>query len=505
MTGALGGPAPAQAMARSGAFSLVGSMTSAFMGLLLTVAIGRLLGTSGAGVLLQAIAAFTIALSVAKAGLTTTAVWLLPRVADEDVAQVRPALVGLLLPSAGIGVLAGLLMYAGGDVIDPQGQGVAQSLHALAWVLPFGTVMIVALSATRGLGGVRPFVLINSIAVPTLRVLLVVLVTSVSAGTLGATIAWAAPLPFAAVVSVLLVARNVGRREHRANAPRRWGPSRSLQRRIWGYALPRSVSGILEQALNWLNVLLVGLLASPAGAGIYGAASRFVGAGLILNTAMVIVVAPLYSRSLGLGRVAEAQSAYRTTTQWIVLFSMPIYLIFVGFGGTVMSILGDEFRRGADTLLILSLGLMVVLLTGNIQSVLLMSGRSGLAAGNKAVALAVDVSLVFVLVPVMGIQGAAVAWGLSVIIDAGLAAYQVQRLVGIQVLGRSILFAAVVPLAAFGLPGTLMRVLMGDTLKGLVISCAMGVVLWVATAFLFRRQLELAAITSMLNRGGPRP
>lgn len=504
MTGASGGPAPAQAMARSGAFSLVGSVTSAFMGLLLTVAIGRVLGPGGAGVLLQGIAAFTIALSVAKAGLDTTAVWLLPRVAYEDVGQVRPAVVGLLVPSAGIGVLAGILMYLSGGLIDPQGTGVAQSLHALSWFLPFGTVMIVALSATRGLGGVRPFVLINSIAVPTLRPLLVIIVTSLSAGTLGATVAWAAPLPVAAVVSVLLLARNVGRREQQANLTGRWSPGPSLQRRIWGYALPRSVSGVLEQALIWINVLLVGLLAAPAGAGIYGAASRFVGAGLILSTAMRIVVAPLYSRALGRGEVAQAQGAYRTTTKWIVLCSMPIYLVFIGYGGTVMGMLGEQFRQGAGTLLILSLGLMVVLLAGNIQSVLLMSGRSGLAAINKAVALAVDISLVFVLVPVMGIKGAAVAWAVSMIIDAGLAAYQVHRLVGLRVLEGGILLAAAVPLATFGLPGAVARVLTGDTVEGLVISVLVGGVLWAGAAFALRRHLELAGITSMLHRGGPR-
>lgn len=484
---------------------MLGSVTSAVMGLLLTVVIGRALGASGAGVVLQSMAAFTIALSVGKAGLDTTAVWLLPRVAVEDVRQLRPALVALVTPALGLGVLVGIALHGSASVIDPRGGVLADSLQAMAWFLPFGTAMIVALSATRGLGGVRPYVLVNSIGVPTARPLLVLAVTSAGAGSLGATLAWVAPLPVAVVVGLVLLMRNVKRHEATVGTRGGYRPERPLQRRIWSYAAPRSISGVLEQAMMWIGVLLVGVLATPAAAGVFGAATRFVGAGLILSTAMRIVVAPLYSRALGLGHLEEAQSLYTTTTKWIVVSSTPIYLLLAAFGGTVLGALGPEFASGATTLLILSAGLMVVLLGGNIHSMLLMSGHSGLAAVNKLAALTVNVAGVFVLVPILGIEGAALAWSSSMVLDAGLAAYQVHRLVRVRVVGSGVLIAVAIPLVTFGSVAVAARLLQGDTLPALMLSGCLGLLLWVAASYMFRRRLELLDVTSLLRSRNPRP
>ncbi|MFC7645736.1 polysaccharide biosynthesis C-terminal domain-containing protein [Streptosporangium lutulentum] len=48
---------------------------------------------------------------------------------------------------------------------------------------------------------------------------------------------------------------------------------------------------------------------------------------------------------------------------------------------------------------------------GNVQTVLLMGGKSSWSLLNKVVALIATVVLTFLLVPLFGIVGAAVAWG----------------------------------------------------------------------------------------------
>lgn len=490
-------PVTSRSVARSGAFSFVGAVTSAVMGLLFTVVIGRVLGPSGAGVVLQAIAAFTIALSVARAGLDTTAVWLLPRVTHEDPRRLRSALASLLVPAVVFGSVAGFGLYAVGTALQARQQPLSEALHSMAWFLPFATVMTVALSATRGLGGVRPYVLVNSIGIPTARPVLVLATAWLASGSLAAALAWSAPLPVGALVSVLLVIR-IGRRFERANGGGgEWIPTRPLVRRVCKFAAPRSISGVLEQAMTWLDVLIVGLLLTPAAAGIYGAATRFVGAGMILNTTLRVVVAPIYSRSLGLGQVEQAQQVYSTTTKWIVLCSTPICLAFAFFGGTTLGLLGPGFRSGATALLILACGLAVVLLTGNIHSLLLMSGHSGLAALNKLAALTANVLGLLLLVPHLGIEGAALAWSVSMVLDAGLAAAQVHRLVGVAVGGSGVAIALAVPLVAFGAPALVLRIVLGDTLSGLSVALVVGGVLCAISVFRLRGRLALADLMSI--------
>src|SRR5699024_2609932 len=86
-------------VAKSGIISLTGSMTSAIMGFGLILVLGRLLGESQAGIVLQSIAVFSIALAVARLGMDTTGVWLLPRLKLSEPALIRPAVFRLLVPT----------------------------------------------------------------------------------------------------------------------------------------------------------------------------------------------------------------------------------------------------------------------------------------------------------------------------------------------------------------------------------------------------------------------
>ncbi len=489
------------AVARSGALALVGAVVSALMGFAFTITLGRTLGPAGAGVVLQAVAAFTIALAVGRFGLDTTAVWLLPRLADENPARLRAGLTGLLLPALGLGVVAGLGLAAIAATYPPQQRELTLALWGMAGFLPLAAVMTVGLSATRGLGGVRPFVLINSIAVPTARPALVLAITALGLGSVAVAISWVAPTVLAVVVTLWLLRRRVRRAERRAGDPPvdAW-PDRGLVRRIRGYALPRSVSTVLEQGLLWLDVVLVGVLAGQAAAGVYGTASRLVAAGLVLSTALRIVVAPQYSRSLGRGDVPAAQRLYTMTTSWIVLGSLPVPILFSLFGGTWLGLFGPGFQDGSLALGLLCVGLAGVLLAGNIQSMLLMSGRSGWVAVNKGLALLVTLGLLVILVPWLGIEGAAIAWSVGALVDTGLATWQVQRLIGVTVAGSDVGVAVLVATVGFGLPALVSRLLLGDTWTALLIGTVVGGAVWAGASAWLRERLHLHGVLMMVQR-----
>ena len=113
----------------------------------------------GAGVVLQAVGCFTIALGVGRLGLDTTAVWLLPRVRSSEPTLLRSALTGLLVPATAgstLLALAWVAVYAvlmSLDVGDPE---VLSAISVVAAFLPFAALMTVALAATRAFGGGAP-------------------------------------------------------------------------------------------------------------------------------------------------------------------------------------------------------------------------------------------------------------------------------------------------------------------------------------------------------------
>ncbi|MDN5855087.1 MAG: oligosaccharide flippase family protein [Actinomycetia bacterium] len=489
------------AAARGGAISFAGAATSALMGFILTIVLARALGDTGAGIVLQSIAAFTIAQSVARLGMDTAAVWLLPRLANSAPEKVRGAAVAMLIPPAVAGLIAaGGLALVAPAMQESLGETVTDAIVAVGWFLPFGTVLMVALAATRGLGGVVPYTLIGSIALPTIRPVAVLATAGVSAGALAGAIAWAAPVPIALLCAVVVVWLRVRRVERPSGTTGKFIADASLQRRIWGFAAPRTISSALEQSIVWLDVMLVGAIAGASEAGVYGTASRFVTAGLIVATAVRIVVAPRFSAMLDRGDIAGVQRLYTTTTTWIVYFGTPIYIGFAIFAPTVLSWFGPEFERGATSLVILCIGCTVMLGAGNIQALLLMSGRSGLAAANKAAVLATNVVGNILLVPEMGMRGAAVTWAVSMILDAGLAAVQVRRIIGVRLQPTATAYAFCAAATCAVVPSVIALTLLGQSTLAAVTAGAVSAVLLMIWCAIDRTRLGTDGLTSIVRK-----
>lgn len=493
--------APARShLARSGALSFAGSATSAVMGLVLIVALGRSLGDVGAGVVLQAIAAFTIALGLARMGMDSAALWILPRLADGERNMVRPMGWMLLGVAALGGMLGALGLIVTATLIDTTAAGplTARTLRGIALFLPPAAVMLTALAATRAMGKVTTYVLIGSVALPTLRPVLVLIVVAMSGGAFAAGVAWAVPLVPAAAAAVVVLALQM----------RRTGPSSSfaefrrspLPARTMRYALPRVASSTLEQLLVWLAVPIVGALAGAAAAGVYGSAARFVAAGMVVDTALRVVVAPLFSRLMHRGDNAEIEDLHRTATIWLVLFSAPVYLLLAIFAPVVLSLLGKDFAAGAPVLTIMCLGALTTFLAGNIHSVLLMSGRSGLAALNKAAAVAVNLALLITLVPLWGIPGAAVAWAAACMLDALLASLQVRYVLHLNVTPRPALRPLLVGITTIAIPALVLRITIGATFPALIIAAAIGLCLLLLVCRLDRRRLRLDELSLLARK-----
>ncbi|UFU05721.1 oligosaccharide flippase family protein [Ruania halotolerans] len=479
-------------LARSGLISFGGAALNALMGFVLTFVIARTFGEYGAGVVLQAIAAFSITVGLAKCGMDSVAVWLMPRLRASDPGGARGALVFLLVVVVLAGALGGLLLaIVAPFVAGPEGEELVSALRLLAWFVAPGAVMTVALAGTRGLGGVLPFVLVGSVAVPVARPVLVAVIGLLGGAASIAVGAWAVPLTFGMIAAVLVLVRQVSALEQ-PDQPRRWWPTRQRTSAMVRFAVPRTLAVGLEQSVLWLDVVLVGILAGTAAAGVYGGASRLIAAGLIVDTAIRVVVSPRFSHFMFEGNVAQVQSLYRVAAMWLVLLSTPIYITLGVFAPTVLGWLGPGFVAGSDALAVLALGSVITMAAGNIHSVLLMSGHSGWAALNKLVALVLNIIGNLVLVPVIGIIGAALAWALSMMVDALLAAIEVRLLVGVRIEPRSVGYALAVPVLTVGGTAAAVQALLGrDDPIALALTIIVGGGLLVGWCALDRRRLNV--------------
>ncbi|MEO3752178.1 oligosaccharide flippase family protein [Streptomyces sp. B6B3] len=503
--------------ARSGALGLFGAAVAAVGGFGLTVVVTRGLGSAGAGVFFQCFAVFTILSAVGTAGADTGLLYTATRSrALRRVADLRRALLVAYGPTTLAASAIALTVYLSAPrlsalLVDEAHR--EQGADYLALLAPFLVVAILGLisvQATRGFGGLRTYVLLQQLLLPIGRVLAVGLVLAFGLHGLAVPLAWAVPLLISGPLAAAALWRQLRRTERRllpeSEPPR---PLREIAREFWAYASGRGFAQAFTQSIVWFDVIIVGALRSAHEAGVYAAVSRFVTTGTLVMQAMRLGIQPQLGAALAVGERRRAEDLYRITTQWIVASSWPLYLVLATFGPQVLRLFGQDFTSGADALTILSLSMLFSLATGNVNTVLLMAGRSRWNAANTVAALAANIVLNLLLVPAHGIVGAAVAWSASILVERTMGMYQVRVLLGLRGHGRGFVLAAVLAALVYGGVGLALRLTAGATLGAFLSYLAITGVVYAAALWLCRDALGLAALLDILRRrgarSGPRP
>ena len=279
----------------------------------------------------------------------------------------------------------------------------------------------------------------------------------------------------------------------------RW-PSSKRRRQVLSFALPRTLTAGLEQALQWLDVLLVGMLAGNAASGIYGGAIRFIQAGMVVDTALRVVVSPQFSKLLHRRRTGELRDLYGTASIWLVLFAAPIYALMAIFAPALMRIVGDSFAPGASVLVVLCIGSIVTFMAGNIHSLLIMSGRSGWAAVNKIVVLALNIVGNIIFIPRGGMVAAAIVWAVCMVLDAAMATVQVSRFVGVTPKLSEVVKPILVVGVSVAIPGGCIAAVLGrDSFVATVTGSLLSIVTFACACWIFRERLHLTGLGSLVR------
>ncbi|MER6344500.1 oligosaccharide flippase family protein [Streptomyces sp. NPDC001595] len=512
---ATGGPAARcgiAATARGGWWGFLGATVNAVLGYVLVTLITRALGAYGAGAVFTGVAVFTILCNTCKIGADTGLVRFVSRdLATSGGRQIGALLRSALLPGAVVSTAAAAVLFLSPWTatrllpnLDPADAVTLVRLFAL--VLPLATVTLILLGATQGYGTVVPFVGVEQIGKPVLRVLIAVPVALLAPGVLSLAAAWLVPSLAGVVIAWFALRRCRRTTPGRPVSPRRTEPERALEpqppvtrRGFWAFSAPRAISSVFDISSVWVGVVLLSSLGTSEEAGIYTAVGRVIVAATLLQLAIRLAVAPEISRLLAVGDLAQAAQLHRVSTRWIVLFSWPLLALLTSFPGTVLSLFGPEFEQGADALVVLCVASAVNVGVGNAQTVLLMAGKSSWHLAVTGAAFTVQLTVGVLAVPRLGVLGAALSWGAAVVVENLVSAVLVRRHPGFAVVDDGYVLATVtglcltVPLL---LPA---RLLAGDTTVGLAVAITLGLCVFGIGLWRFRTPLGVRELVGVLR------
>ena len=492
-------------VARGGALGMVGALVSGGAGFGVVVAVARGFTPEEAGLFFSGSAVFLVLVAISTLGTEAGfARFLMRYEALGRTDAVRQAVTAGCLPALGASLLlagvAGAFADSWGTALGLADTGEAV-LVTLCLTLPFAVCADLALSVIRAFGRIRATVAVDRILRSGLQMVAAIAVVVVDGSLQLLALCWAAAYVVSAAVAVPLALLFLARRlpvHHRH--PARHQPS--VARELWSFTAFRGVARVAQIAIQKADIVIVAAVISPTAAALYTAATRFVAVGQVVTQALQQVMQPRFTALLMRDDRPLLHDVHRAVTAWNVLAVWPIYVVVGTAPLAYLTIFGDAYRD-QDTWLIVSVMAVAMLFavsTGPVDTLLLMSGRSGLSMVNSVAALVVDVVLCLALLPVVGLVGAAVAWACAVTLRCGLAVRQVRIDLGVQAVAPEPMLAALLALTCFGLPSLLWSATSSDRLAVGGLLLLLGTTTYLVLLWGLRRRLHLDVIVAALVR-----
>jgi len=185
-------------------------------------------------------------------------------------------------------------------------------------------------------------------------------------------------------------------------------------------------------SLSRLDVIMLGSLKDAAQVGIYYAAERYGAFLLFFLYVMNMIIQPSIARLNTPEDKEKLQRMITRTIRWVMLFSLPVFIILILFSGQIMRVSGSEFSPGKIALVIICCGQLINIGFGPVVNFALMTGNEKYNAIYMAIGILINIALNLILTPRMGLNGTAIATASSLVFWNAALFYTIKKKTGIR-------------------------------------------------------------------------
>lgn len=398
---------------RTGRRSLLRLLTGAFTlqtaGSLLNLAgqalLARFLGAQLFGQYSLAVTTSQLLATPADLGTSQSAMRFLPEYAvREEPALTRGFLVLVHAIPLALGAFIGCAAAATVSALALGGATTTLMFAAAAGV-PLFALSLALMNVLRALGGLLWAIGPTMVLQPLL--LLLAVVTFPHEGSLGYVVI--SELTLLVVIAIQGVSVRLRTQELRdvpaAYAFRQW----------FSVSLPLLVINLVQLVFQRLDLIAVGLLLGAREAGIYAIANRLAVAAASLQRAMLTVVAPQMSELHWSGKPEEVEHLVLDGMRLVVLPATLVTVVLVVLGHPLLGLVSEPYTAGYAALVVYSLGQLVGVGAGPVGWLASLIGEQR-AVARVTVQSALLAALCYVvLIPLLGIVGAAAGNSIGVV------------------------------------------------------------------------------------------
>jgi O-antigen/teichoic acid export membrane protein len=185
------------------------------------------------------------------------------------------------------------------------------------------------------------------------------------------------------------------------------------------------------------------------------------------------------------------------TTAWLVLLTWPMYWLSIAYGPEVLSVFGRSYTAGSAVMVILGISMLVATACGQVDMVLITTGRSSWSLFNGLLAVVVNIGLDLWLIPRYQITGAAIGWAVAITVTNVMPLTQLAAFIKLQPFGRGTILSAGLSTLSFGAIPLGTRVLLGHGFGSLAVGVAAGSVVFAIGLWRLQNTLQLSAMPGL--------
>jgi len=197
-------------------------------------------------------------------------------------------------------------------------------------------------------------------------------------------------------------------------------------RTLLAFSIPQGLTAAAFRLNGYMDVLMLGVLATNTDVGIYKIAAGLAAFGTLPSNAVASMFNPFIAELVYVGETERLNALLKTVTRWLIVVAAPVYLALLVLPDVILGIYDPVYASALVPLLLLVGGQAVQTACAPTMRLIPMSGHAVLNLVNGLVALGLNIALNAWLIPRMGAEGAAWATGIT------LAAWSMWRVVEVR-------------------------------------------------------------------------
>ena len=197
-------------------------------------------------------------------------------------------------------------------------------------------------------------------------------------------------------------------------------------------SLPFMLIGAFQIVLTNTDMIMLGGFVEPDEIAIYFASLRTANLVGFIAFAISAMAVPKFAALHANNAKEDLQALVTSVVKWIFWPSLLFSIFLFAFGHSVLGLFGPAFTIGYPVLVLLVIGHLIKAVTGPIDHLLNMTGNQNITAIVLACTSALNILLNAMLIPYLGLSGAATATILSILVTRIWLLLLVKRRLGLN-------------------------------------------------------------------------